>query len=45
MEKTTTITTTETRVEEHTATVTHTVTDVEVVREVDFRGVVLAFLG
>jgi hypothetical protein len=45
VEKTTTVTITETRVEEHTATVTHTVTGVEVVREVDFRSVVLAFLG
>ena len=42
---TTTVTITETRVEEHTATATHTVTGVEVVREVDFRSVVLAFLG
>jgi hypothetical protein len=45
VEKTTTVTITETRVEEHTATVTYTVTGVEVVREVDFRSVVLAFLG
>jgi hypothetical protein len=45
VEKTTTVTITETRAEEHTATVTYTVTDVEVVREVDFRSVVLAFLG
>ena len=45
VEKTTTVTITETKAEEHTATVTYTVTDVEVVREVDFRGVVLAFLG
>jgi hypothetical protein len=45
VEKTTTATITETRVEEHTATVTLTVTGVEIVREVDFRSVVLAFLG
>jgi len=45
VEKTTTVTITETRVEEHTATVTHTVTGVEEVREVDFRSIVLAFLG
>jgi hypothetical protein len=45
VEKTTTATITETRVEEHTATVTRTVTGVEIVREVDFRSVVLAFLG
>jgi len=45
VEKTTTVTITETKAEEHTATVTYTVTGVEVVREVDFRSVVLAFLG
>jgi carbohydrate-binding DOMON domain-containing protein len=45
VEKTTTVTITETKAEDHTATVTYTVTGVEVVREVDLRGVVLAFLG
>ena len=45
VEKTTTVTLTETRAEEHTATVTYTVTGVEVVREVGFRSVFLAFLG
>jgi hypothetical protein len=40
VEKTTTVTTTETKVEEHAATVTHTATGVEVVREVDFRSVI-----
>jgi hypothetical protein len=45
VEKTTTVTITETKAEDHTATVTYTVTGVEVVREVDFRSVVLAFLG